>query len=84
MILNRISDLKQFGYPILIGLSRKSFLCIDDDSAEERLPATLGATAIAINNGADIIRVHDVDETYKMTTVINRILQYRNTNEPAN
>ena len=84
VILNRISDLKQFGYPILIGLSRKSFLCIDDDSAEDRLPATLGATAIAINNGADIIRVHDVDETYKMTAVISRILQYRNKKEHAN
>ena len=84
VILNRISDLKQFGYPILIGLSRKSFLCTDDDSAEDRLPATLGATAIAINNGADIIRVHDVDETYKMTAVISRILQYRNKNEQAN
>jgi dihydropteroate synthase len=84
VILNRISDLKQFGYPILIGLSRKSFLCIDDDSAEDRLPATLGATAIAINNGADIIRVHDVDETYKMTAVISRILKYRNKKEHAN
>ena len=84
IILNRISDLKQFGYPILIGLSRKSFLCINDDSVEDRLPATLGATAIAINNGADIIRVHDVDETYKMTAVISRILQYRNINEHAN
>ena len=76
MILNRISDLKQFGYPILIGLSRKSFLCTDDDSAKDRLPATLGATAIAINNGADIIRVHDMEETYKMSAVISRILQY--------
>jgi dihydropteroate synthase len=84
VILNRISDLKQFGYPILIGLSRKSFLCIDDDSADDRLPATLGATAIAINNGADIIRVHDVNETYKMTVVISRILQYRNINEHTN
>ena len=68
--------MKQFGYPILIGLSRKSFLCTADDSAEDRLPATLGATAIAINNGADIIRVHDMDESYKMATVISRILQY--------
>ena len=84
VILNRISDLKQFGYPILIGLSRKSFLCIDDDSAEDRLPATLGATTIAINNGADIIRVHDVDETYKMIAVISRILQYRNKKVHAN
>ena len=84
VIINRIPDLKKIGYPILIGISRKSFLCIADDSAEDRLPATLGATAIAINNSADIIRVHDVDETYKMTAVISRILQYRNKNEHAN
>ena len=74
-IINRISDLKQIGFPILIGLSRKTFLSIDEDGAEDRLPATLGATALAVQNGADIVRVHDVEQTYTMLSVINRILQ---------
>jgi len=74
-IINRISDLKKIGFPILIGLSRKTFLSIDEDGAEDRLPATLGATALAVQNGADIIRVHDVEQTYTMLSAINRILR---------
>ena len=74
-IINRINDLKKLGFPILIGLSRKSFLSVDEDGAEARLPATLGATVLAVLNGADIIRTHDVDDTYRMLSVINRILQ---------
>ena len=83
-IINRINDLKKLGFPILIGLSRKSFLSIDEDGAEDRLPATLGVTALAVQNGADIIRTHDVEDTYRMLSVINRILQNNNTKkEPA-
>ena len=50
-------------------------MSIDDDSAADRLPASLGATAIAVKNGADIIRVHDVLENFRMLTVISRIVQ---------
>jgi dihydropteroate synthase len=74
-IINNLSKLKQLGYPVLIGISRKSFLSIDDDSPADRLPASLGATAIAVKNGADIIRVHDVLENFRMLTVISRIVQ---------
>ena len=80
-IINKLGDLKQFGFPVLIGISRKSFLSIDDDEVEDRLPATLGATALAVKNGADIIRVHDVKENYRMLTVISRIIQRNYVNE---
>ena len=80
-IINNLGDLKQFGFPVLIGISRKSFLSIDDDGAEGRLSATLGATALAVKNGADIIRVHDVKENYRMLSVISRIIQRKNVNE---
>ena len=69
-IINKLGDLKQFGFPVLIGISRKSFLSIDDDEVEDRLPATLGATALAVKNGADIIRVHDVKETVDALKVL--------------
>ena len=59
----------------MIGVSRKSFLSVDDDIAENRLPATLGVTALAVQNGADIIRTHDVKETYRMLSVTGRIHQ---------
>ena len=85
MIVNRINQLKKLGFPILIGLSRKSFLSINEDGAEDRLPATLGVTALAVQNGADIIRTHDVEDTYRMLCVLSRILENNNIkNEPAN
>jgi len=78
IIINNLYELKQFGFPLLVGLSRKSFLSIHDDSAEDRMPATLGATALAIINGADIIRVHDVVESYRMLSVVSRIIKRQN------
>lgn len=60
IILNNINSFRKTGYPVLIGLSRKSLigkLYKDDD---DRLPATIALNAVAVNNGADIIRVHDV------------------------
>jgi dihydropteroate synthase len=80
-IINNLSELKQFGVPLLIGISRKSFISIDDDGVEDRLPATLGATALAVKNGADIIRVHDVVENYRMLSVVSRIIQRKNIKE---
>ena len=45
-----------------------------EDKAINRLPATLGVTAIAINNGADIVRVHDVKQTISMLASVERII----------
>jgi len=60
MILNNIKYFKQIGYPVLIGLSRKSLIGKLYDTDEDRLPATIALNAIAMYNGVDIIRVHDV------------------------
>lgn len=56
-ILARLAEFKRLGFPILVGTSRKSFL---PGKIEERLKPTLEANILAIKNGADIIRVHDV------------------------
>ena len=62
-ILRGLSKLKTLQVPVLVGLSRKSFLGeILGVPADERLTGTIAADAIAISNGADIIRVHDVKE----------------------
>jgi dihydropteroate synthase len=73
VILNNLGKLQQFNHPILIGLSRKSFLSINGDGPASRLPATLGATVLAIQKGIDILRVHDIEETYKLKTILQRI-----------
>ena len=61
-ILEALPRFRAMGYPVLVGLSRKSLIgrLYGDDS--DRLPATLALNAIAAYRGADIVRVHDVRE----------------------
>ncbi len=65
-----------FGLPILIGTSRKSFIGhITGEPIEERLTGTLAANSIALVNGANILRVHDVKphkELIKIFEAINK------------
>jgi dihydropteroate synthase len=56
-IINRLSELKSLGYPILVGVSRKSFL---GGKIEERDPISAEWSLKAIKNGASIIRTHNV------------------------
>ena len=60
IILNNIHRLREIGFPVLIGLSRKSLIGGLYDSDEDRLPATIAVNAAAVLHGADIVRVHDV------------------------
>lgn len=71
-IIKRLKEFKVLGHPVLIGISRKSFIGSiiknllgrdETPSPEERLSGSLGATAIAVLNGAHIVRTHDVKET---------------------
>jgi dihydropteroate synthase len=64
-ILNNVNKFKECGYPILIGLSRKSMIGQLFNQNEDRLPATLALNCAAFFAGADIIRVHDV-KAHKM------------------
>jgi dihydropteroate synthase len=74
-IIRGLSRFSVLGAPILVGLSRKSFLGdILNLPAEERLEGTIAANAIAILNGAGIIRVHDVKEG-KRTADVARALR---------
>ncbi|GAA0475641.1 dihydropteroate synthase [Halococcus dombrowskii] len=50
--------------PMLVSINRKNFLGeIVDRETDDRLPASLAATALAVERGADVIRTHDVPET---------------------
>ncbi len=60
-LLRRLSELTTLGRPLLVGSSRKSTIgLVLDLPVEERLEGTAATVAIAIANGADVVRVHDV------------------------
>ena len=62
-ILRKLGEFKRFGYPVLVGPSRKSFIgMILDLPVEERLEGTAAAVAVSIVNGANVVRVHDVKQ----------------------
>jgi dihydropteroate synthase len=61
-LLRRQRELLQLGRPLLAGVSRKSFIGrAVGQGPSERLHGTLSAVALAVANGAAIVRVHDVD-----------------------
>ena len=63
-LLRELQTLVRLGFPLLAGFSRKSSLGVVTSRAiEERLAASLAAALIAAQNGAKILRVHDVKET---------------------
>lgn len=63
-LLAHLSELQTLGLPLLAGLSRKSMLgAVIDKPVEQRLIASVTAALLAAQNGANILRVHDVDET---------------------
>lgn len=75
ILLNRLKDFKSLGKPILIGASRKSFIGkLLDVEVADRLEGTLAVTAISIMNGADIIRVHDVEENVKVARLTDAVV----------
>jgi dihydropteroate synthase len=73
-LLARLGEIRSLGYPVLIGLSRKTI--IGDLTGREvtgRLAGTLAANAFCLMNGAGIIRVHDVAEAVDLVKVISAI-----------
>ena len=64
LILKFLNAFKKIGVPICVGVSRKKFIGdITNKPIEQRLPGSLMAAMIAVQNGANIIRTHDVAAT---------------------
>ncbi|CAN5770534.1 dihydropteroate synthase [soil metagenome] len=73
-LLKGIPALREPGFPILIGTSRKSFIGTTLDVAVgERLEGTAATVAWAVANGASIVRVHDVKEMVRVVRMIEAI-----------
>ena len=75
VVLAGLGDLEALDRPLCVGVSRKSFLgaIIGRPGTEDRLPASLAAVAVAVWNGASLIRTHDVAETLDAVRVAERI-----------
>ncbi|HTM72783.1 MAG TPA: dihydropteroate synthase [Pseudolabrys sp.] len=66
----RLAEFKKFGLPILLGASRKKFInSVAPSQPQERIGGSLAAHLFGIENGAAIIRVHDVKETVQALRV---------------
>ena len=75
-IISRLGEFKALGFPILVGASRKSFIgAVLDVPVEERLEGSLAIAAMAVERGADMLRVHDVRETRRVVTMTEALLR---------
>lgn len=75
-LLNGLDKIVALGRPVVIGVSRKSFIAkiaagagTTGEAVEDRLPGTLAANVIALQRGATVFRVHDVAETAQALAV---------------
>ena len=69
-LLRNLSELKDLGVPLLVGVSRKSTIgAVTGRPVEERLAGSLAMALLALQGGATILRVHDVKETKDVIAV---------------
>jgi dihydropteroate synthase len=74
-LIQKLSEFKSFNLPILVGVSRKSFIghILNKKNPKERVWGTAAACCGAIAQKADILRVHDVAEIYDVCRVADQI-----------
>lgn len=73
-LIKRLREFTSLGKPLLIGASRKSFIgqTLDLD-VNQRMEGSLAVLAMAIDNGVDIIRVHDVKESKRAARMVDAV-----------
>lgn len=77
-LINRLDEFRAIGVPLLIGVSRKSFIGkILETPVEARLEGTAAAVTASILHGADVVRVHDVREMRRVALVADAIRRQR-------
>ena len=75
-LLRRLPELRELGFPLLVGVSRKSTIGrVLNLPPEERLEGTAAAVAMNIAGGADIVRVHDVKEMVRVARMTDAIVR---------
>lgn len=73
-LIHGTAELCKLGFPVLIGLSRKSFIAgVLEIPVDERMAASLASGAYSVCQGAQILRVHDVRETVHLVNILSAI-----------
>jgi dihydropteroate synthase len=74
-LLRRLGELRGLGRPLLVGTSRKSFIGkLDGSGAEARTGGTIASSVLAMAQGAEVLRVHDVAEVAQALAMATAIL----------
>jgi dihydropteroate synthase len=82
-LLNNLACLAELGRPVLVGISRKSFIgSILNLEAPERLEGTIAAAVVSVISGASLLRVHDLRAVKRAVTVAETILSRGSRNLP--
>jgi dihydropteroate synthase len=78
-LLQQLESFTKWGCPLLLGVSRKSFIAkvTDAKSIEERLAGSLACSCLGVNAGVNIIRTHDVRATVQAVRMTEAILDYK-------
>lgn len=75
-LLDRLGELRDLGFPLLVGSSRKSFIGLTLGlPPEDRLEGTAATVAVAIARGADVLRVHDVKAMSRVARMTDAIVR---------
>jgi dihydropteroate synthase len=75
VLLRQLLGLRRLGRPVLVGVSRKRFIgtLLGGRAPEERLVGSLAAAAVAVFNGAHVVRTHDVGPTLDTVRIASAI-----------
>ncbi|HYM40759.1 MAG TPA: dihydropteroate synthase [Thermoplasmata archaeon] len=75
-LLRELDQLAGLGHPVVVGVSRKSFIGkLGAGEPGERLPGSLAAAVLAVSRGANVVRAHDVLETVRALSVADAVLR---------
>jgi dihydropteroate synthase len=74
-LLRRLGELRELGWPLVVGTSRKSFIGkVDGSDVEDRIGGSIASSVLAAAEGADVLRVHDVAEMAQALAVASAVL----------
>ncbi|POP54376.1 dihydropteroate synthase [Zhongshania marina] len=81
-LFRRLPSFMEMGFPVLVGVSRKSMLgALTGRAVDERLAASVAMAAMAVERGAHILRVHDVKETVDAVKLASAVKSENSNND---